>query len=68
MKKQWVNDYWNILTNENDPVAFIDEKCFYTTNRRKKVKHLPASPSAMYRVRSVVIYLIKIIIIFYLDK
>ena len=37
----WVSKYYDILTDNNIPVAFIDEKWFYTTNRRRKIKKIP---------------------------
>ena len=41
LRKIWVRDWWDILTDEKAPVAYIDEKWFYTTNRRQKLKKLP---------------------------
>ena len=38
---EWVRSYYNILTNENYAVGFLDEKWIYTTNRRRRLKHLP---------------------------
>ena len=35
--------YYNLLTNEKAPVTYLDEKWFYTTNRRRKIKKLPRS-------------------------
>ena len=40
----WVNKYYELLTNVDSPIAYIDEKWFYTTNRRRKVKKLPLAP------------------------
>ena len=31
-QKQWAQDNWNILTDPNIAVCFVDEKWFYTTN------------------------------------
>ena len=33
--------YFDIMMDEEKPVAFLDEKWFYTTSRRKKIKVLP---------------------------
>ena len=38
---QWVRTWWDLLTNASAPVAFLDEKWFYVTNRRRKIKRLP---------------------------
>jgi hypothetical protein len=40
----WSNEHWDVLTDPTKPVAFLDEKWFYTTNRRRKIKHLPRAP------------------------
>ena len=40
----WVRKYYNLLTDDNAPVAYLDEKWFYTTNRRNKLKYLPLQP------------------------
>ena len=37
----WVRQYFEILTDEQAPVAYLDEKWFYTTNRRRQIKILP---------------------------
>ena len=29
------------MTNEEAPVTYLDEKWFYTTNRRRRIKRLP---------------------------
>ena len=41
---EWVRKYYDLLTDDDSPVAFLDEKWFYTTNRRNKLKHLPLQP------------------------
>ena len=33
--------YFNLLTNENAPVVYIDEKFVYTTNRPREINKLP---------------------------
>ena len=37
----WVRKYYHILTSPAYYVAYLDEKFFYTTSRRKKIKILP---------------------------
>lgn len=37
----WCHQWFNILKDKTAPVAFLDEKWFYTTNRRKTLKILP---------------------------
>ena len=37
----WVRKYYRILTCPSYYVAYLDEKFFYTTSRRKKIKVLP---------------------------
>ena len=37
----WVRKYFDLLTDENAPVAYIDEKFFCTTNQHRKIKKLP---------------------------
>ena len=32
---EWMGKYFDLLTNDNKGIAYIDEKWFYTTNRRK---------------------------------
>jgi len=36
----WVRKYYDILTNVEAPVVYLDEMWFYTTNRRRKIKRL----------------------------
>ena len=38
---EWVRKWYDILTNPNEVVTYLDEKWFYTTNRRRKIKTLP---------------------------
>ena len=35
---EWVRKWFDLLTNPDAPVAFLDEKWFYVTNRRRKVE------------------------------
>ena len=37
----WAQTHFDKLSNPSVPFAFLDEKWFYTTNRRRKVKILP---------------------------
>lgn len=37
----WVQVNYPLLTDVHSAVAFLDEKWFYTTNRRSKLKYLP---------------------------
>ena len=39
----WVRKYFELLTNKNSPIAYLNEKWFYTTNRRRRIKKLPRS-------------------------
>ena len=43
-RKAWVVKYYGLLTCPLTPVCYIDEKWFYTTNRRRKIKKLPRGP------------------------
>jgi len=43
-RKIWAQKYFAILTNPDVSVASLDEKWFYTTNRRRKIKELPEGP------------------------
>ena len=38
---QWVREHWDLLTNPDMPVTYLDEKWFYVTNGRRKIKRLP---------------------------
>ena len=40
LRREWVLKYYGILTCLFTAVAFIDEKWFYRTNRRRKIKIL----------------------------
>ena len=40
----WAQKHFKLLTDPNIPVASLDEKWFYTTNRRRKIKYLPKGP------------------------
>ena len=37
----WVREYFILLTDLLKPIAYLDEKWFYTTNRRQQIKKLP---------------------------
>ena len=45
LREEWVREHHNLLTDNNAPIAYIDEKWFYTTNRRRKIKKLPLGPN-----------------------
>jgi len=36
---EWARRWFDILSDPTAPVAFLDEKWFYTTNRRQKLKN-----------------------------
>merc|ERR1712238_585958 len=38
---EWVKKVWHRYTDPNCPVCHLDEKWFYITSRRKKIKQLP---------------------------
>lgn len=40
-RKLWVNKYQKIIKDKNTPIAYLDEKWFYTTNHQNKLKILP---------------------------
>ena len=40
-RKMWVKEWYTLLTDKFANVAILDEKWFYTTNRRRKIKRLP---------------------------
>ena len=40
---QWAKKWYDLLSNPQALVAFLDEKWFYTTNKRQCVKILPAA-------------------------
>ena len=39
----WIEKWEDITTDPNIPVAYLDEKWFYTATRRRKIKMLPLS-------------------------
>ena len=41
----WVHKYKYILSDDTKPVAFLDEKWFYTSSRRRRRKILPRGPN-----------------------
>ena len=57
LRNAWARKYFALFTNSSAPVAFLDEKWFYTTNRRRKLKLLPKgqqeqeAPDAVRRPR-----------------
>ena len=40
-QKVWACKYFDLLSNPNQPVAFLDKKWFYTTSWRRRMKKLP---------------------------
>ena len=40
-RKEWAACHFEKLQSTSTPVAFLDEKWFYTTSRRRRIKHLP---------------------------
>jgi hypothetical protein len=42
---EWVDIWGDIFINEEIPVCYLDEKWFYTTTRRKRLKFLPRHSS-----------------------
>ena len=42
-RNKWVRKWFALLTDLLVPVAYLDEKWFYTTNFRRKIKRLPKS-------------------------
>ena len=40
-RKEWVQRWFQTLTTATCPIAFLDEKWFYTTSRQRRVKVLP---------------------------
>ena len=40
---EWIEKWAEITTDPNAPVAYLDEKWFYTRSRRRKIKLLPLS-------------------------
>ena len=49
---EWAWRWYHILSDPTAPVAFLDEKWFYTTNRRRKVKILPTDVSEVGNVHA----------------
>ena len=41
LRKDWVMKWYGLLASPFAPVCYIDEKWFYRTNRRRKIKILP---------------------------
>ena len=39
----WIEKWEDVATDPNIPVAYLDEKWFYTATRRRKIKMLPLS-------------------------
>ena len=44
LRLQWICEHYKKLTKYGVPVCFGDEKWFYTTNRRRKIKQLSLFP------------------------
>ena len=44
MRLAWVKKFWEVFTDPTLPVCHLDEKWFYITNRRRKIKRLPIGP------------------------
>ena len=42
LRMEWIRKWFHTLTNEQLPVAFLDEKWFFTKSRRKKNKNTTA--------------------------
>ena len=40
-RKDWATQHFDIISDETKPVVYLDEKWFYTTSRRKRMKILP---------------------------
>ena len=45
LRLDWVKRWWNLLTCKEAFVGHLDEKWFYITSRRKKIKRLPLGPN-----------------------
>ena len=41
----WAREHFKLFSDTTVPIAFLDEKWFYTTNRRKNLKVLPQAAS-----------------------
>jgi hypothetical protein len=48
---EWARKWFDLLADPTKPVAFLDEKWFYTTNRRRRLKILPTTDDENGRVR-----------------
>jgi len=42
---EWVRKWFKYLSDPNCAICFLDEKFFYVTNRRRKIKRLPLGES-----------------------
>ena len=40
-QKMWIQEWYTLLTDKFANVTMLDEKWFYTINRRRKIKRLP---------------------------
>mmetsp|Transcript_22699 Transcript_22699/g.53836 ORF Transcript_22699/g.53836 Transcript_22699/m.53836 type:complete len:948 (+) Transcript_22699:244-3087(+) len=40
----WVGRWGDLFRKEDTPVCYLDEKWFYTSSRRRKIKYLPPGP------------------------
>jgi hypothetical protein len=40
-RQVWARKWWDLFCDPTAPKAFLDEKWFYTTNRRRRLKMLP---------------------------
>lgn len=41
---EWVRKWGELFKNKDTPVCYLDEKWFYTSSRRRKIKYLPPGP------------------------
>lgn len=48
---EWARKWFDLLADPTKPVAFLDEKWFYTTNCRQRLKILPTTDDENGRVR-----------------
>lgn len=46
----WARQWFDLLVDSTQPVAFLDEKWFYTTNRRRRMKVLPTTDDDRGRI------------------
>ena len=49
---EWARRWFDILSDPTAPVAFLDEKWFYTTNRRRKIKKLPTDVTEVGNIQA----------------